>query len=372
MRISIFAVIFLVLSGSAFYSAASADAAEFGKVNHVIHISIDGLRGDLLESLVSEDPGSYPNFRRFVTEGATTFNARDDYTDTSTLPNHTTILTSRPVAQPEGGSSTAHHGYLDNSDPTSSTTLHNGGNENLSYVRSVFDVVHDAGLSTALYGSKGKFVIYDRSYDAENGAPDTTGPDNGRDKIDHYVNEGEGKQTVERFLKEMQTEQYNYAFVHDKRPDHGHHVGWGSEEWNDLIRDVDQFLGELFALIESEPGLAGDTAVLLTADHGGEGISEGIEDGEPVYGHGDPENFRNYTIPVLVWGPGVTAGADLYDLNPGTHTDPGTGRPDYNQRLQPIRNGSTANLALHLLGLPSIEGTEEYFKLLKISATNSD
>ena len=136
------------------------------KVNHVIHISIDGLRGDLLESLVSEDPGNYSNFRRFVTEGATTFNARNDYTDTSTLPNHTAILTARPVAQPEGGPSTAHHGYLDNSDPSPSTTLHNGGNENLSYVPSVFDVVHDAGLSTALYGSKGKFVIYDRSYDA--------------------------------------------------------------------------------------------------------------------------------------------------------------------------------------------------------------
>ncbi|MCK5551218.1 MAG: alkaline phosphatase family protein, partial [Hyphomicrobiaceae bacterium] len=301
MRISLFLVILLVLQSSAFCGAASADASELGKVSHVIHISIDGLRGDLLESLVSKDPRNYSNFRRFVTEGATTFNARNDYTDTSTLPNHTTILTARPASQPEGGPNTAHHGYLDNSDRTLSTTLHNSGNENLSYVPSVFDVVHDAGLSTALYGSKSKFVIYDLSYDAENGAPDTTGPDNGRDKIDHYVNEGEGKPTVERFLKEMQAEQYNYAFVHDKRPDHGHHVGWGSEEWNDLIRDVDRFLGALFALVESEPGLAGDTALLLTADHGGEEVPEHFENGEPVYDHGDPGNFRNYTIPVLVW-----------------------------------------------------------------------
>ena len=181
-----------------------------------------------------------------------------------------------------------------------------------------------------------------------------------------------GKPTVERFLKEMQAEQYNYVFVHDKRPDHGHHVGWGSEEWNDLIRDVDQFLGALFTLVESEPGLAGDTVVLLTADHGGEEVSEGTENGEPVYGHGDSSNFRNYTIPVLVWGPGVAAGADLYDLNPGTHADPGMGRPDYNERLQPIRNGCTTNLALHLLGLHSIEGTEGYFKSLRVSAMDPD
>ena len=372
MKNLFFLSVLLVFLSSAFYGTASAEATEMDKVNHVIHISIDGLRGDLLKSLVSKDPSNYPNFRRFLVEGATTFNARTDYIETSTLPNHTTILTARPVAQPEGGPSTAHHGYVDNEDPTPGTTLHNGGNEHVSYVPSVFDVVHDAGLSTALYGSKGKIVLYDQSYNAENGAPDTTGPDNGTDKIDRYVNEGEGKQTVERFLKEMRTEQYNYAFVHDKRPDHGHSVGWGSEAWNDLIHEVDQFLGELFTLIESEPGLAGDTVVLLTADHGGEEDPEGLEDGEPIFDHTNPSKFQNYTIPVLAWGPGVAAGADLYDLNPLTHADPEMGRPDYTERLQPIRNGSTTNLALHLLGLQSIEGTEGYFKTLKVSATDSD
>ena len=125
-------------------------------------------------------------------------------------------------------------------------------------------------------------------------------------------------------------------------------------------------------LVESEPGLAGNTALVLTADHGGEEIPDHTEDGEPVYDHTDSENIRNYTIPVLVWGPGVAAGANLYDLNAGTHRDPGKRRPDYNEQPQPIRNGSTGNLALHLLGLNSIEGTEGYIKPLKVSAMDPD
>ncbi len=44
-------------------------------------------------------PGEAPNFKRFEDEGAWTINARADYSFTNTLPNHTTILTGRPVLE---------------------------------------------------------------------------------------------------------------------------------------------------------------------------------------------------------------------------------------------------------------------------------
>ena len=57
-------------------------------IDFVIQLSVDGLRGDLLEDLIDNDiTGDYANFKRFVDEGATTFNARTDFTQTNTLPN---------------------------------------------------------------------------------------------------------------------------------------------------------------------------------------------------------------------------------------------------------------------------------------------
>ena len=78
------------------------------------------------------------------------------------------------------------HGQSDNDMPELSTTLHNNTGKE-AYVSSVFDVTHDHGLSTSLYASKSKFILYEQTYNEESGAKDTTGADNGTDKIDHYL-----------------------------------------------------------------------------------------------------------------------------------------------------------------------------------------
>jgi hypothetical protein len=90
----------------------------------------------------------------------------------------------------------------------------------------------------------------------------------------------------------------------------------------------------------------GRTVVILTADHGGTGTS-----------HSNAADQRNYTIPFLVWGTDVFAGADLYHLNHWSRFDPTVFRPDYNAASQPIRNGDSCNLALDLLELPSVPGS---------------
>ena len=68
--------------------------------DYVIHISVDGLRPDYMQTLIND--GSAPNFKRFQTKARGRNNARTDYTHTITLPNHTSMLTGRPVSQPAG------------------------------------------------------------------------------------------------------------------------------------------------------------------------------------------------------------------------------------------------------------------------------
>jgi hypothetical protein len=302
---------------------------------HVIHISVDGLRSDHLQELV--DANQLPNFQRLVREGASTYNARTDYDYTVTLPNHTSMLTGRPVLQPSGQPDTVPHGYTRNSTPPAGVTLHTS-NPSVPYIASVFDVAHDHGLSTALFASKNKFILYNQSYG---------------DKIDftaikEAARADDGTLVMHHaFVAAMDSVQFDYVFLHYRDPDSaGHDFGWGSERWNESVRRVDGYVGDLLALIQRNQELRDRTTIILSADHGGKG-----ED------HDDAGERHIHTIPFIVWGPRVAAGADLYALNPLTRADPDRSRPDYNATPQPIRNGDGGNLALMLLGLGPIPGS---------------
>ena len=60
----------------------------------------------------------------------------------------------------------------------------------------------------------------------------------------------------------------------------------------------------------------------------------------------------------MVSGPGVLPGTDLYELNPDDLQDPAARRTTYADALQPVRNGDLANLALDLLDLDAVPGSE--------------
>jgi hypothetical protein len=329
-------------------------AALGGEVEHVIHISVDGVNAGMLQSLIENDTnGDFDNFKRFLDEGATTYNARTDYTHTWTLPNHTSMLTARPVGgDPGTGSCTSSdHCYTDNGLPLPTTTLHSN-HPGVAYMSGTVDVAHDHGLSTGFYASKTKFVLYSQTWEGA-GGPDPIPPDHGTDKIDTYKNQisrvfdgllDDAYDLTQSFVSDMGTSHFNYAFLHLVDPDKsGHLYGWGTSQYGDALRQIDGYLGNILALVEGDPVLDGRTVVIVTSDHGGTGT-----------GHGDQTDSNNYTIPFFVWGAGVDAGADLYALNSASRSDPGGGRPDYDAPGQPIRNGGSGNLALSLLGLPPI------------------
>ena len=319
-------------------AAAPADNTCFevvtSSVNHVIIVSVDGFNPDAMTNIPAS---SIPNLTA-IYNGSSTLNARTAYSHTSTLPNNISILTSRPIAGAGG------HGYTDNSDPGLGVTLHTNRG---AYVAGVFDVAHDHGLFTSMYVSKSKFSLFDTSWNGTNGAPDVTGADNGLDKIDTYLYSTDATSLTNGAIADLTASASSRSVIllHDARPDNAlHSSGCGSSQYNNSIIAVDQSLGQIMDAIRNNPALNNRTAIILTADHGCSGT-----------GHDDASDPKNYTIPFMVWvGDGLPS-KDLYAINVGLRTNPGTTRPlDAPAANQPVRNADAGNLALDLLGLPAI------------------
>ncbi|MEI2809509.1 MAG: alkaline phosphatase [Nocardioides sp.] len=284
-------------------------------ITHVIALSIDGLSPAALTQLGNE---ALPGFTRMRAEGASTLNARSDYDYTVTLPNHTSMLTGRPVRIERGG-----HGVTINTQTDKAVADYAG-----EPVASVFDVVHDAGGSTALFASKEKFSIFRTSWP---------------DSIDRYAMVASSR-VINRATRDFLRHDRTFLFIHLAAPDAvGHLEGWMSPAYLDVVDSVDDDLARLLWTLDRK-GLDDSTVVLLTADHGGEGTR-----------HSDALNPANFTVPFLAWGAQVPKGADLYALN-SQLSEPGTARPGY-QGPQPVRAASVANLATSLLQFGPVPGS---------------
>jgi hypothetical protein len=322
--------------------------------SHVVQISLDGLGAVYLRNYVTNAPEQFPTFVRLMNEAAYTMNARCDFYASETIPNHCTMFTGRPVLQPPGLANTIHHGYTNNGLPSPIETLHNSGNTNVSYKFSMFDVAHDYGRTTAFYAGKTRLLICERSYNDTNGGPDLVGIDNGRDKLDYssVINASGAAivSQVDTIVAHLSSPTpMEYIFIHIAEPDlTGHATSWDSPAWSNMVRTVDTQLGRIVDAIDTNPVLQNQTALIITADHGGGGVTPN--------NHVEPAHISNYTIPFFLRAPGISGGMDLYGLF-SNRADPGTSRTDYTTQPQPIRNGDASNLALSLMMLPPIPGS---------------
>ena len=338
------------LSALALAVLGSAAMAAAPKADYVITISCDGLGGTYLGKIFNGTAtgGTYsiPNFTRLKNEGASTLAAHNDNNNWETLPNHTSMVTGRPRDNSAGF---VGHGWTGNGDPA--TTIH--ANKGF-YVSSVFDVAHDNGRSTAMYANKSKFSLFHDtatytgggSYNATYGALDVTGVDNGRNKVDTtYINTTLGGVVVDTMIAGQKgANPSKLVFLHINELDaYGHGSGWGSAAWNAQAVVVDTMLGKIFDMIRDVPAMNGHTSIILTADHGNQD--------NPITG------ADRFSVPFFVWGPGVTAGADLYALNAGLRGPAASYPMTTYAGIQPIRNAEIMNLALDMMNLGAIPGS---------------
>lgn len=304
------------------------------KAKYVIHVSIDGLRSDFVS------PTTTPTLYGLVKEGAATLNARTDPDFTDTLPNHTSQFTGRPVLGDSG------HKVDYNEDKGRAAHTDAG-----FYLSSVFDVVHDHNGSTIVLADKPKFDAIERTWNDE-GGQDKTGADNGTNKIDYY-NNSQSKITLAT-LTDFITKNAApvFAFYHIKEPDTaGHASGWNSTEYRKAVEEADTILKQLIDEL-AKTSLADETAIIVSSDHGGVAGQKH---------HGDTDDQGNYIVPLVIYGPGVSRGADLYELSSDDRFEPGLEQVEINSP-QPIRTAEVANVALELLGLPPVPGSIFNFK----------
>jgi hypothetical protein len=310
---------------------------------YVVAITIDGFNPSSLRRIGAKRAAG---FDRMIRYGASTLNARTAHEQTETMPDHSSVFTGRAILR-----APAHRVTFNNDDAR--TDIHTVAGE---YVASMFDVVHDRGRRTFFFAGKDKFAFWNRSWSSTRGAPDTTGKDDGRDKITRY-RYGTTAQITSDLLSSLRTSPAALTYLHVPLPDKaGHADGFMSEPYLDAVAESGRIVGRVLDTIKASDRLRGRTTVVLTADHGG---------GARTRLHNDPTLLRNYRVPFLVWGAGVKAGANLYALNP-RRADPGTGRPGYATR-QPIRNLDLASLATTLLGYPAVPGAVEGTTPLKVS-----
>jgi arylsulfatase A-like enzyme len=198
------------------------------RARHVLIISEDGLRGAALTEL------HLPWHESLYQHGAYSFKARTIRT-ASTLPSHAAMLSGYDVKD---------HG-LD----------WNNWKPSRGYIKvpTIFEEAEQHGMKTAMFVGKFKLRHIAR--------PGTVAV---FERPGYYC-----KKVAEEAADYLMKEQPALAFVHFTNPDEaGHSKGWTSDEYRRAVGEDDKCLGVVLSALE-RAGIADDTLVILSADHGG-------------------------------------------------------------------------------------------------------
>ena len=287
--------IFLALFFGLALRAVAAPRAE-----HVFIISIDGGKPAVIEQT------DMPVLKQLVAEGAHTWEA-NTIVPSVTLPSHTSMLT--------GVRAEKHKILWNHWDPA----------RGIVGVPTVFSEAKQIGLSTAMFVGKEKFrhLVQTNSVDVF---------DYNRAESGEVIKGAYGETKMQKegtvFARVVARDaaayivksKPNLCFIHLADPDAaGHQFGWGSAEQIEAFMETDVALGVIVQAIH-DAGIADQTVVIISADHGGHARAHGTK---------SPEDML---IPWIAWGRGVRKGTII------------TG---------PVTTCDTAATALWLLQAPS-------------------
>jgi predicted AlkP superfamily pyrophosphatase or phosphodiesterase len=241
-------------------AAAHAAVTPTLRASRAVVISIDGLRPDVLMQ------SDAPVIHGLMASGSFTLRARTTETCV-TLPSHVSMLTGVPPEE---------HGVTWNGDRPPANRRH-------PLKPTLFDVAHQAGLTTAMVAGKLKFQALETP-----GALDWSRVRKTKDVM--------VADTAVRWIEEHAPQ---VMFVHLPGVDwSGHFWGWGSGAQRAAVATADRCVGRVLEALRAR-GVLDSTVVVVTSDHGGVGRSH------------PPSDPRSQFIPWIVSGPGIHANLDL-------------------------------------------------------------
>jgi arylsulfatase A-like enzyme len=242
--------------GPATRPAAVPATKPVAAVTHVIIISVDGLRPDLIFRSAAD------TINALAESGTFTFWANSADLPL-TLPSHSSMFT---------GVKPSRHGIE-----------FNEGEPNIyPAYPTLFEIAHANGLTTALVTGKIKLQILARP-----GSLDW-----------QSVQEQDCEAVANEAITILNQHKPNLLGIHFNDCDYaGHAWSWGSQNQLRAVKRIDGCVGRILTAID-EAKLTDSTVVILTADHGGSGV-------------GHATDKPGSTIPWIVRGPGIRKGFDL-------------------------------------------------------------
>jgi predicted AlkP superfamily pyrophosphatase or phosphodiesterase len=287
--------------------AATQPTRPVRDIARVVIIGIDGLRPDL--ALRADTP----TLHALMAGGSFTLWARTT-AESVTLPSHTSMVT---------GVVPIKHGIQWNADLPLEHPVYPA-------YPTLFELAKRAGYTTALAAGKSKFIALTKPGTLDwQFVPAST-------KI------GDMEVAVQA-VGMILNHQPDVLFVHFPGVDNaGHEYGWASREQFAAIHLADECVGLVLWALEKED-LRGSTFVLVTADHGGAGLSHG------------PDDPRSRNIPWIASGPHIRRNLDL------------TVYPDLT-----INTEDTFSTSAYFLGIPIIRKVDGKVVLEIVDRSNEE
>ncbi len=244
------------------WSCATTEKEQSPMVKHVVVIGFDGLSPNGLKNAAT------PTFDRIKSEGASTMHAR------AVLPTSSSTNWASMIM----GAGPEQHGITSNSWEKNNFVLPAVTQSEDFLFPTIFQLIND-NFENAEIGAIYHWTGFGRLFE--------------KAAVDYDISPDSEDETAALASTYIKDKKPTFTFIHFDHVDHGgHEYGHGSSEYYKSVEKADELLAEVMEAIEAS-GMADETLVIISADHGGLGK-----------GHGG-ESLQEIEIPFILWGKSV-------------------------------------------------------------------